>query len=141
MTSFDTVIDRALVIVNDYKLAKLYEKSVSDFKTYCDGHLMTAVSKFYQCRQSLTYNSTARTFDVDLTDLEITILSSFWVIGWWEQQLNNASQIELKLKTSSSFTFNSEAQNMKEKKSIIDRLYEEVKRLINDYEMIGLTSL
>ena len=141
MTSFDTVIDRALVIVNDYKLAKLYEKSVSDFKTYCDGHLMTAVSKFYQCRQSLTYNSTARTFDVDLTDLEITILSSFWVIGWWEQQLNNASQIELKLKTSSSFTFNSEAQNMKEKKSIIDRLYEEVKRLINDYEIIGLTSL
>ena len=141
MTSFDTVIDRALVIVNDYKLAKLYEKSVSDFKTYCDGHLMTAVSKFYQCRQSLTYNSTARTFDVDLTDLEITILSSFWVIGWWEQQLNNASQIELKLKTSSSFTFNSESQNMKEKKSIIDRLYEEVKRLINDYEMIGLTSL
>lgn len=141
MTSFDTVIDRALVIVNDYKLAKLYKKSVSDFKTYCDGHLMTAVSKFYQCRQSLTYNSTARTFDVDLTDLEITILSSFWVIGWWEQQLNNASQIELKLKTSSSFTFNSEAQNMKEKKSIIDRLYEEVKRLINDYEIIGLTSL
>lgn len=141
MTSFDTVIDRALVIVNDYKLAKLYEKSVNDFKTYCDGHLMTAVSKFYQCRQSLTYNSTARTFDVDLTDLEITILSSFWVIGWWEQQLNNASQIELKLKTSSSFTFNSEAQNMKEKKSIIDRLYEEVKRLINDYEIIGLTSL
>lgn len=141
MTSFDTVIDRALVIVNDYKLAKLYEKSVNDFKTYCDGHLMTAVSKFYQCKQSLTYNSTARTFDVDLTDLEITILSSFWVIGWWEQQLNNASQIELKLKTSSSFTFNSEAQNMKEKKSIIDRLYEEVKRLINDYEIIGLTSL
>ena len=141
MTYFDTVIDRALVIVNDYKLAKLYKKSVSDFKTYCDGHLMTAVSKFYQCRQSLTYNSTARTFDVDLTDLEITILSSFWVIGWWEQQLNNASQIELKLKTSSSFTFNSEAQNMKEKKSIIDRLYEEVKRLINDYEIIGLTSL
>lgn len=141
MTSFDTVIDRALVIVNDYKLAKLYEKSVNDFKTYCDGHLMTAVSKFYQCRQSLTYNSTARTFDVDLTDLEITILSSFWVIGWWEQQLNNASQIELKLKTSSSFTFNSEAQNMKEKKLIIDRLYEEVKRLINDYEIIGLTSL
>ena len=141
MTSFDAVIDRALVIVNDYKLAKLYKKSVSDFKTYCDGHLMTAVSKFYQCRQSLTYNSTARTFDVDLTDLEITILSSFWVIGWWEQQLNNASQIELKLKTSSSFTFNSEAQNMKEKKSIIDRLYEEVKRLINDYEIIGLTSL
>lgn len=141
MTSFDTVIDRALVIVNDYKLAKLYEKSVNDFKTYCDGHLMTAVSKFYQCRQSLTYNSTARTFDVDLTDLEITILSSFWVIGWWEQQLNNASQIELKLKTSSSFTFNSEAQNMKEKQSVIDKLYEQVKRLINDYEIMGITSL
>lgn len=137
MTSFDTVIDRALSAIQDYKLAKLYQKSAADFQTYCDGHLIAAIPKFYQAKDNLSYNATTRTFDRDLTDIEVSILANLWVLEWWEQQKNNAAQIELKLKTPSSFSYNSEAQNMKEKQVVIDKLREENNRLITGYQLIG----
>lgn len=137
MTSFDTVIDRALTEIQDYKLAKLYQKSSADFQTYCDGHLVAAIPKFYQAKPIITYNATNRVFDRDLTDIEISIVANFWVLEWWEQQKNNAAQIELKLKTPSSFSYNSEAQNMKEKQVVIDKLREENNRLITGYQLMS----
>lgn len=130
----------ALTVVNDYKLGRLYDKSQDDFKTFCDGLLMNAVAQFVECRQSLNYDTESRQFDSDLTILEMYILSRYWVIAWWERETNNAAQIALKLKTSSSFTFNSEAQNFKEKQNIIDKLREEVDRAIQDYILLDLAS-
>lgn len=130
----------ALTVVNDYKLGRLYDKSRDDFQTFCDGLLMNAIAQFVECRQSLNYDAELRQFDSDLTILEIYILSRYWVIAWWERETNNAAQIALKLKTSSSFTFNSEAQNFKEKQNVIDKLREEVDRAIQDYILLDLAS-
>lgn len=101
---------------------------------------MNAIAQFVECRQSLNYDAELRQFDSDLTILEIYILSRYWVIAWWERETNNAAQIALKLKTSSSFTFNSEAQNFKEKQNVIDKLREEVDRAIQDYILLDLAS-
>ena len=40
MTSFDDIIDLALIIVNDYRLSKLFLQDENSFKTYCDGFLI-----------------------------------------------------------------------------------------------------
>lgn len=130
----------ALTVVNDYKLGRLYNKSEEDFKAACDGFLMNAIAQFVECRQDLSYDEEERAFDADLSILEIYILSRYWVIAWWERETNNAAQIALKLKTSSSFTFNSEAQNFKEKQNIIDKLREEVDRATQDYILLDLAS-
>ena len=88
-TSFDQVIDLALVTVDDYKLVKLYNQSQQGFQKWCDGFLLSAIPNFFQCRQSLDYDLTARQFVSELTNTEISILADLWIIEW----VNNISSL------------------------------------------------
>lgn len=133
MTSFDSIIDMALTTVDDYKLRKLYEQSEENFLMFCDGLLIRATPNFNQCRQSLEYNSANREFVSDLSVSEISILADLWVIEWMSRQVQDSSQFQLKLKSNNNFTFNSEAQNLKEKTSWLDRLRERVQQKMNLY--------
>ena len=141
MTSFDIVETRALAVIEDYKLKKLFDSSIDGFEKYCDGLLMVAVPQFYECLKSLQYDESARTFSEDLNEQEISILANFFVITWWQRENNNAAQIALKLKSNNSFSFNSEAQNFKEKQNVIDKLREENARQINAYLAANLDSI
>lgn len=141
MTSFDTIETRALAVIEDYKLKKLFDSSIDGFEKYCDGLLMVAVPQFYECLKSLRYDEAARTFSEDLNEQEVSILANFFVITWWQRENNNAAQIALKLKSNNSFSFNSEAQNFKEKQNVIDKLREENARQINAYLAANLDSI
>ena len=141
MTSFDIVETRALAVIEDYKLKKLFDSSIDGFEKYCDGLLMVAIPQFYECLKSLRYDEVARTFSEDLDEQEVSILANFFVITWWQRENNNAAQIALKLKTSQSFQFNSEAQNFKEKQNVIDKLRQENARQINAYLAANLDSI
>ena len=141
MTSFDTIETRALAVIEDYKLKKLFDSSIDGFEKYCDGLLMVAIPQFYECLKSLRYDESARTFSEDLDEQEVSILANFFVITWWQRENNNAAQIALKLKTSQSFQFNSEAQNFKENQNVIDKLREENARQINAYLAANLDSI
>lgn len=141
MTSFDTIETRALAVIEDYKLKKLFDSSIDGFEKYCDGLLMVAVPQFYECLKSLRYDEAARTFGEDLDEQEVSILANFFVITWWQRENNNAAQIALKLKSNNSFSFNSEAQNFKEKQNVIDKLREENARQINAYLAANLDSI
>ena len=140
MTSFDQIETLALSIVEDYKLNKLFESSYDNFQKFCDGLLFNALPQFTECRQDLTYNVETREFDVDLTNLEIYILSRYWVIAWWERENNNAAQIALKLGIKNQYSYNSESQNIKEKQNVIDKLREEVDRATQEYLLLDLDS-
>lgn len=140
-TSFDKIIDQALVIVNDYKLSKLYNQSQDSFQKWCDGFLFKAVPKFVRCKQSLSYNTETREFDSDLTDTEISILSDFWVLVWWERETNDSAQIANKLQVSSGFTSHSAAQNLKEKINTINTIRERVYQSITDYLLENLDDI
>lgn len=140
MTSFDQIETLALSIVEDYKLNKLFENSYDNFQKFCDGLLFNALPQFTECRQDLTYNVETREFDVDLTNLEIYILSRYWVIAWWERENNNAAQIALKLGIKNQYSYNSESQNFKEKQNVIDKLREEVDRATQEYLLLDLDS-
>ena len=138
MTSFDLIETLALSIVEDYKLNKLFENSYDNFQKFCDGLLFNALPQFTECRQDLTYNVETREFGVDLTNLEIYILSRYWVIAWWERENNNAAQIALKLGIKNQYSYNSESQNFKEKQNVIDKLREEVDRATQEYLLLDL---
>lgn len=138
MTSFDTVIDSALAIIDDYKLRKLYNQDVDLFKARIDSLLIQSLPQFWQCRQSLDYNAENREFNSSLTPQETYILACFWVIAWWEYETNNAAQIALKLGLKNQYSYNSESQNFKEKGNIIDKLREEVDRAITNYLLQSL---
>lgn len=140
MTSFDQIETLALSIVEDYKLNKLFESGYDNFQKFCDGLLFNALPQFTECRQDLTYNVETREFGVDLTNLEIYILSRYWVIAWWERENNNAAQIALKLGIKNQYSYNSESQNFKEKQNVIDKLREEVDRATQEYLLLDLDS-
>jgi hypothetical protein len=140
LTSFDQIETLALSIVEDYKLNKLFENSYDNFQKFCDGLLFNALPQFTECRQDLTYNVETREFGVDLTNLEIYILSRYWVVAWWERENNNAAQIALKLGIKNQYSYNSESQNFKEKQNVIDKLREEVDRATQEYLLLDLDS-
>lgn len=140
MTSFDQIETLALSIVEDYKLNKLFENSYDNFQKFCDSLLFNALPQFTECRQDLTYNAETREFGIDLTNLEIYILSRYWVIAWWERENNNAAQIALKLGIKNQYSYNSESQNFKEKQNVIDKLREEVDRATQEYLLLDLDS-
>lgn len=134
-TSFDDIIDLALITVQDYKLDKLFNQSEENFLNYCDSFLINAIPNFIQCRQSLGYDLENRQFLTTLTELEKSILADFWVIGWWSKELQDSTQIQAKLQVSSAFTSHSAAQNLKEKATYLDGLREKVEQKITDYEI------
>ena len=140
MTSFDQIETLALGVIEDYKLSKLFENNYNNFQKFCDSLLFNALPQFTECRQDLTYNVETREFSVDLTNLEIYILSRYWVIAWWERENNNAAQIALKLGIKNQYSYNSESQNFKEKQNVIDKLREEVDRATQEYLLLDLDS-
>lgn len=141
MTSFDKIINLALVTVNDYKLTKLFNKSRENFEEWCDGFLLSAIPNFTLCRQKLDYDEKAREFVSDLTPLEIKILADFWVIEWFTREVQDSTSINTLLQTSGSFKTHSASQNLKEKSSYLDGLREKVSQKITDYQLQDIQNI
>lgn len=136
-TSFDVVEDLGLTVVADYKIEKLFtQQGESQFQAYCDVFLMNAINNFIDCKQELTYDLSTRNFTADLTSLEISILADYWGIAWMTRNVQDATQISLKLSTTGGFETHSEAQNLKEKSSWLDRLRERVEQKITQYQLL-----
>ena len=140
-TSFDKIIDVALLTVNDYKFLKLYNQSQEGFQKWCDGFLLAAIPNFFQCRQSLDFDLEQRQFVNELTFTEISILADFWVIAWLDREIQDSTQIQNKLQISSAFTQHSPAQNLKEKVALSNTLREKVYQKIVDYQVQDLDSI
>lgn len=132
-TTFDQVIDLALITVDDYKLVKLYNNNKEGFKKWCDGFLLSAIPNFFQCKQSLDYDLVERQFTSELTNVEISILADFWIISWLQKEVQNSTKINVLLQTSGSFKTHSASQNLKEKGAYLDELREKVYQKITDY--------
>lgn len=135
MTSFDDVIDLALVTVNDYRLSKLITQGVADFNAYVDGFLISAIPFFPECKQDLSYNLDERTFNADLTLLEKSILANLWVIQWYSRDNQTYALYRQHLQAASSFKNHSESQNLKENSAYLDKLREELDRQKVAYQL------
>ena len=87
-TTFNDIIDMALITIQDYKLDELYSTSQANFETITEGFLLRGLPKFNTCRQSLDYDLNTKSFVSTFTPLEISILSDLWVEEWFEYQVN-----------------------------------------------------
>lgn len=132
-TSFDDVKDLALIIIRDYKLDKLYEKSAEDFQTYTDGMLIKSIPKFVECLQSLDYDKENRAFANELTLKEQSILADWFVYTWFESNVNDVTQFNLHL-TNTDFKHYAEANNLDAKSEYLDRMREKIKQDSLDYQ-------
>ena len=146
-TSFDEVIGLALIIVDDYKLNKLYNLDRDEFYQYCDGFLIKAIPNFTVCRQSLDYtvdynsNPPVREFVNTLSIYEKDILADYWALEWFKKETQRASSINAALQNSGSFKSHSEAMNLKAKESYLDGLRVKVSQKCTDYQLMDLSVL
>lgn len=140
-TSFDEIIDLALVAIDDYKLLKLYNKSQNEFLKYCDGLLVSAIPNFFRCNQSLDYDIVLRQFNNQLTETEISILADLWVLEWFKKETQDSRKINALLQSSGSFKSHSAAQNLKEKSSYLDGLREKVEQKITNYQLQNIDTI
>ena len=135
MTSFDEIIDLALVTVNDYRLSKLVEQGEENFNTYVDGFLISSIPYFPECRQSLSFDEEKRQFESDLTNLEKSILANLWIIQWYARDNQTYALYRQHLQAASSFKNHSESQNLKENSVYLDKLREELDRQKISYQL------
>lgn len=140
-TSFDTIIDLALRLIDDYKLIKLYNQSQTKFLAYCDGLLLAAVPNFFRCNQSLDYDVIQRQFNNQLTSAEISILADLWILEWFKKETQDSRKINALLQSSGSFKSHSAAQNLKEKTSYLDGLREKVEQKMTNYQLQNLDNI
>ncbi len=140
-TSFDTILDIGLTTVDDYSLVQLYNKDPKEFQIFCDGLLVRAIPNFYSCQKTLEYDLSNREFLANFNPIEISILADLWSIEWMTRKVDNSAQFQAKLQNSGSFRNHSEAQNLKEKTSWLDRMRERVYQKITDYQIENISDL
>lgn len=133
-TSFNTIYDRALMVIDDYHLNELAQTNTTSFIKFWQGILTLSVPLFIQCENDLTYDVAEESFNSTLTEMEINILSEIMVLNWFESKTNIVSQFELKL-TNREFKTYSESANLKEKRNYLNRLREKYRQDIEDYQL------
>lgn len=140
-TSFDTIIDLALTLIDDYKLIKLYNQSQTKFLVYCDNLLISAIPNFFRCNQSLEYTAETRQFNNELTNAEISILADLWILEWFKKETQDSRKINALLQSSGSFKSHSAAQNLKEKSTYLDGLREKVEQKMTNYQLQNIDNI
>lgn len=87
MTSYETIYDRFLQKITDYKLLDL---SDSEIRNMCYSWLISSISKFRRCQNDLSQrDDEIESFNIDLLDIEIEILAEMMVCEWLTPQLNS----------------------------------------------------
>lgn len=140
-TSFDTIIDLGLTMIDDYKLVKLYNISQQRFYQQCDAYLIAAIPNFTRCYKDLSYDFENREFINELDSIEISILADLWAIEWFKKETQDSRKINALLQSSGSFKSHSAAQNLKEKLSYLDGLREKVSQKMTDYQLKNIDNI
>lgn len=145
-TLFEKVYDRALMIIEDYKLNKLAEQDYEAFLLYLQGTLERSIPDFTSCNTDLSYNefedengNMVMAFDKELSNKEINILSSIMVYNWFSRKVQDVTQFQGHL-SNKEFKAHSEANNLKEKSEYLDRLREKYNQDIVDYQVEAIDS-
>lgn len=131
-TTFQQVIDLALIEIRDYKLDKIYRTNQEMFKIITEGFLIRGLPLFYNCRHSLEYDLETSSFINTLTPFEMKILSDIWIEQWLTYHTNNLSQFE-NVMTPNDFKRHSEAENLNQKVNYLDIIREKYSQEIVEY--------
>jgi hypothetical protein len=131
-TPFNAVIDKALVVMRDYGLDKLYTEDEESFVAVMQNYMLKGVPLFIECEQDLSYDVDTQTFNSDLTDAEIGILADYTVISWYEANLNDVLEFKETLQDR-EFKRLATGQNLKPRQDYLRDLYTRVKHKTTNY--------
>ena len=140
-TSFDSVIDMALIIIRDYKLDALYESDETSFKQVLQGYMLKGLPKFeVSSIKSLEYNLTNREFVEDLDSVEIDIISDWTVIMWCTDQLQDVLEFREPL-SDVDFKRLATGQNLKPRQAYLQELRRKAKQDATNYQFQHMNQL
>lgn len=136
MTSYDDIIDLALVSIEDYRLNKIFTESPSDFRLILEGFMIRGLSNFENCIKDLSNrDDEARQFNIVLDDLEKSIIADWTAIMWLDKEINDTRQITAMLQNRSEAHRYSEANNLKAKADHRIQMVEDVKHKQTAYSL------
>lgn len=128
MTSYDEILDLALVSIEDYRLNKISAESPVTFKLILEGFMIRGLSNFSNCIKDLSDRSDEnRMFNISLDDLEKSIIADWTVIMWLDKEINDTRQITSMLQNRNEAHRYSEANNLRAKTDHRIQMVEDVK--------------
>ena len=118
MTSYDDIIDLALLSIQDYRLNKLAIDDPAQFKLVLEGFMVRAIPHFDNRMKDLSdRDDEARVFNVSLTDEEKSIIADWTVIMWLDKEIADTRQITAMLQNNKEAHRYSEANLLDKKQS------------------------
>jgi hypothetical protein len=154
-TPFIKVYDRAMTQFKDYRLDNLYQLDKESFYQLLKGFLLDSIDDFDGCLTDLSYDSVDTTvtnedgtttttteyfFNSDLSNKEIKILCLGLAIAWYNNDMQDVTQFRLHLNVR-EYKSHSEAQNIKQRSDVLDKMREELDRNITEYQISKLSEL
>lgn len=127
MTSYDDILDLALVSIEDYHLNRLAVDSPKDFNIVLEGFMVRGLANFENCRKDLSdRNDEERVFNCELSEIEKSIIADYTVITWLDKEINDVRQITGMMQNNKEAHRYSEANNLNAKINRRNQLIEEI---------------
>lgn len=139
-TPLQTIIDRAMITITDYKLDTVFTTDPTTFDTILEGYMLRGLPKFEGCLQSLDYDTTTHEFISDFNIYEIDIIASWTVIEWYEGQLQDVLEFKEPLRDA-DFNKYSTGQNLRPRQDYLSELRTKVKQDTTNYQFLNITDL
>lgn len=133
-TPFSSVIDLALVSMQDYKLDALAKNNPNMFEQVMINYLVKSVPKFVGCLTPLDYDLSTSSFNNELSSKEMDILADYLILTWWEEH-NNDVLVYTEVLRDADFNRYATGQNMARRIETVDGLREKVRQDVTDYQM------
>lgn len=126
-TSYDEIIDLALVSIEDYHLNRLAVDSPDDFNIVLEGFMVRGLANFENCKKDLSLrDNEKRVFLSKLSEVEKSIIADYTVIAWLDKEINDIRQIVGMMQNNKEAHRYSEANNLNAKRNRRDQLMEQV---------------
>jgi len=132
-TPYSEVFDLFLTSIQDYRINRLYEKSVEDMENYLMSFLIKAIANFRKCKTDLEdRDDTNKVFNQTLSTDEKVILSNLMIVEWLTKEVNDILSLRNFLQDTDFKTY-SQANNLKEKRELLTTMKEMVDKQIVQY--------
>lgn len=132
-TPYSEVFDLFLTSIQDYRINRLYEKSVEDMENYLMSFLIKAIVNFRKCKTDLEdRDDTNKVFNQTLSTDEKVILSNLMIVEWLTKEVNDILSLKNFLQDTDFKTY-SQANNLKEKRELLTTMKEMVDKQIIQY--------
>jgi hypothetical protein len=133
MTSYDVIFRRFLNRITDYDLPLLPEEDLDEMMC---GWLTSAIANFTRCKSDLSNrDDEAQTFNADLTNYEIEVLSLYMVCAWLDQKINSVLLTNQFIGGKES-NYYSQANQLSQLKALRDATFTEARKLPRDYSYV-----